>query len=104
MWPPGERGLSMEAFMAVRPAGGQEGDFRFALAGPEKLKLSFPINKLLPDPAFDNMVAELELVPGDQIKLEKNSVATTWWDLEDLVGPRMLSSLTGREPRLGTSS
>ena len=97
----GERGLSMEAFMAVRPADGQEGDFRFALAGPEKLKLSFPINKLLPDPAFDNMVAELELVPGDQIKLEKNSVATTWWDLEDLVGSQDVVVTDGKGAEVG---
>ena len=96
-----EGGLSMEAFVAVRPAGGQEGDFRFALAGPEKLKLSFAINRVLPDPVFANMVAELELVPGDQIKLEKNSVATTWWDLEDLVESQDVVVTDGKGAEVG---
>ena len=31
--------LTMEALVAVRPAGGEEGNFRFALAGPDMLKL-----------------------------------------------------------------
>ena len=77
--------LTMEALVAVRPAGGQEGSFRFALAGPEMLKLVFPINKVLPGPEFESMVAEIEMKPGDQIKISKNSVTTVWWDFEDLV-------------------
>ena len=35
--------LTMEALVAVRPAGGEEGNFRFTLAGPDMLKLSFPV-------------------------------------------------------------
>ena len=61
--------LTMEAMVVVRPASGQEGNFRFALAGPEMLKLSFPVSKVLAGPEFDSMVAEVEMKPGDQIKL-----------------------------------
>ena len=77
--------LTIEAMVVVRPASGQEGNFRFALAGPEMLKLSFPVNKILAGPEFDSMVAEIEMKPGDQIKLAKNSISTDWWDFEDLV-------------------
>ena len=78
-------GVFMESYVAVRPAGGAEGNFRFALSGSEKLKLAFPINRVLQGPEFEGMTAELELWPGQQIKIEKNSVATIWWDMEDLV-------------------
>ena len=94
--PTSENGIFMESYVAVRPAGGAEGNFRFALAGTEKLKLSFPISKVLPGPEFDNMRAELELWPGQQIKLEKNSVATVWWDLEDLVNSQDIAIVDGK--------
>lgn len=77
--------ITMEALVAVRPAGGEEGNFRFALAGHNMLKLAFPVSKVLAGNAFANMVAEVEMKPGDQIMLEKNSISTTWWDFEDLV-------------------
>ena len=68
--------ITLEAFIAVKPAGGEERTFRFALGGSKKLKLSLPVNKVLRGAAFDDMLAEIELVPGDQIRLEKNSVRT----------------------------
>ena len=77
--------LTMEALVAVRPAGGEEGNFKFALAGPEMLKLAFPVSKILAGDAFNSMVAKVEMKPGDQIKLAKNSMSTDWWDFEDLV-------------------
>ena len=83
--------ITLEAFIAVKPAGGEERTFRFALGGSKKLKLSLPVNKVLRGAAFDDMLAEIELVPGDQIRLEKNSVWTTWWDLEDLVSSQDVS-------------
>ena len=58
---------------------------RFALAGPDMLKLVFPVSRILTGAAFSNMIAEVEMKPGDQIRLEKNSISTTWWDFEDLV-------------------
>ena len=94
--PTSENGIYMESYVAVRPAGGAEGNFRFALAGTEKLKLSFPISKVLPGPEFDDMRAELELWPGQQIKLEKNSVATVWWDLEDLINSQDIAIVDGK--------
>ena len=92
--------LTMEALVAVRPAGGEEGNFRFALAGPDMLKLVFPVSRILAGAAFSNMIAEVEMKPGDQIRLEKNSISTTWWDFEDL---RMSSSPTGKAKTWGTS-
>ena len=54
-------GVFMESYVAVRPAGGAEGNFRFVLSGSEKLKLAFQINKVLQGPEFEGMTAELEL-------------------------------------------
>ena len=78
----GENNITMEAFVAVRPAGGQEGNFKFVIGGPRMLKLSFPVSKLLGDPVFNNMTAEIEMKPGEQIKLCKNSACSAWWDFE----------------------
>ena len=80
-----ESSLTMEAFAAIRPAGGQEGNFRFVLGGPQMLRLSFPISKVLAGPAFKDMVAEIEMKPGEQIKMSRNSACSIWWDFEDLV-------------------
>jgi len=33
--------ISMEAFLAVKPAEGEEGAFRFALAGTDSIRLRF---------------------------------------------------------------
>ena len=83
--PPENGGMTMEAFMALRPSGGEEGNFKLVLGGTEKLKISLKISRVLPGQAFTNMVADIELWAGDQIKLEKNSVCSDWWDLEELV-------------------
>ena len=78
-------GLTMEAFMALRPSGGEEGTFKLVLGGTEKLKISLEISRVLPGQAFTNMFADIELWAGEQIKLEKNSVCSDWWDLEEMV-------------------
>ena len=39
--PKGEDEIKMEAFMAVKPSGGQEGSFRFVLSGNNPVKLKF---------------------------------------------------------------
>ena len=45
-------GLSMEAFLAIRPATGREGSFRLVLTDPEKIKLRFNVNAVLPSGLF----------------------------------------------------
>ena len=56
-----EPSIYMETFLAARPAKGEEGTFRFVLAGPEKVKLQFPVNKVLASGLFAGMVAEAEV-------------------------------------------
>ena len=83
---PGEDGgPAMAAYLAVRPSSGEEGTFRFALAGPDKIKLRFAITDGLPSCLFDGMTAESEMDIGDQIKFEKNTVCSDWMDLVELV-------------------
>ena len=76
---------SMAAYMALRPAGGQEGNFRFVLAGPSKIRVRFAITDLLDSPLFEGMVAESELEIGDQIRMENNSTCSAWTDIVELV-------------------
>ena len=90
-----ESGISMEAFMAVKPAGGEEGNFRFVLAGPEKLKLRFNIQAVLSSGLFAGMVAEAEINVGDHVQLVKNSVCTKWINVLELVQSQDMSVVNG---------
>ena len=65
--------IRMEAFLAVRPASGKEGSFRFVLDGPEKISLKFNVQAVLPSGLFSGMVAEAELHVGEHIEMQKNS-------------------------------
>ena len=40
--------ISMTAYLAIKPCAGEEGSFRFTLAGPDKVKLRFAIQDVLP--------------------------------------------------------
>lgn len=81
----GGLGISMEAFLAVKPAAGEEGSFRFVLDGPEKLNLKFNVQSVMPSGVFGGMVAEAELHVGQHIKMQKNSCCSEWMDVAELV-------------------
>ena len=87
--------ISMEAFLAVKPASGEEGSFRFVLTGPEKLKLRFNIQSVLDSGLFAGMVAEAEINVGDHIQMIKNSVSSKWMDLLELVQSQDMAILDG---------
>ena len=72
---------SMAAYMAVKPSSGEEGAFRFALAGPDKIKLRFAIDQILPTKQF----AEAEMGIGDQIQVDYNLVCSPWVDVVELI-------------------
>ena len=76
---------SGEISMVVKPAGREEGSFRFVLAGPSKLKVRFNIDDVLNSPLFEGMIAEAELAVGDQIRREKNSACSAYADVVELV-------------------
>ena len=90
-----DKGISMEAFLAVKPAGGQEGSFRFALSGPEKVKLGFNIENVLPSGLFAGMAAVAKVVIADHVQLMKNSVCTKWMDVLELVRSQDIQILDG---------
>ena len=77
--------IKMEAFMAVKPASGEEGSFRFVLEGPEKISLKFNVQAVLPSGLFSGMVADAELHVGEHIKMQKNSCCSEWMDVAELV-------------------
>ena len=80
-----DSGITLEALLAVRPAAGREGSFRLLLAGPEKIKLRFNINTVLPSALFAGMVAEAEVDVGEHIQIERNSISSKWQDVGELV-------------------
>ena len=95
-----EDAISMAAYLAVRPSDGEEGSFRFVLHGPDNIKLKFPANRLLPSELFDNMFIEAELKIGDQIQMERNSVAVEFLAAIDAF-KRDLTESTGKADSAG---
>ena len=93
--PEGDGEIKMEAFMAVKPSGGQEGSFRFVLAGNKPVKLRFNVESVIPSKLFGGMVAEGELKIGDQIEMDKNSVCSKWMDIVALVQSQDISISNG---------
>ena len=90
-----DTGVSMEAFLAVKPAAGKEGTFRLVLTGPERIKLRFNVCDVLPSGLFAGMVAETEVDVGDNILIESNSISSKWQDLAELVQAQDFTILDG---------
>jgi len=82
---PDDGEISMEAILAVQPSGGEEGSFRFTLAGSSHLHLKFEVTSIIQDDSLAGLSMELQMELGTQIKLEKNSVTSAWSDMVELV-------------------
>ena len=89
--PSDDNEVSMEAFMAVRPSSGQEGNFRFTLAGPSKLPIQFDVSDMLKSDLFRDMTVEAELDIADNIRMELNLVCSEWVDIVELVRSQNIS-------------
>ena len=63
-----DRPISLEALLAVRPSGGEEGSFRFTLAGPGHLKMRIPVTDVLQEEAFKNMYLDIQMELGTQVR------------------------------------
>ena len=87
--------INMEAFLAVKPASGEEGGFRFVLDGPDKITLRFNIQSILPSGLFSGMVAETEVLVGEHIQMKLNSTCSEWMDVADLVRSQDLQIYDG---------
>ena len=83
--PPDAGEIALAAFLAVKPAGIEEGNFRFTLAGPDRLKIKFRFTDVIDSRLFEGMFAETELSVGDQIQFAKNTVCSNWSDIVELV-------------------
>ena len=66
-----DRPISIEALMAVRPSGGEEGAYRFTLAGPEHLKLRIKVSDVLDHGAFQGMYLDIQMEIGTQVNTQK---------------------------------
>ena len=83
--PPDTGEIALAAFLAVKPAGIEEGNFRFTLAGPDRSKIKFKITDVIDSRLFDGMFVEAELSVGDQIQFARNTVCSDWSDIVELV-------------------
>ena len=92
---PEDNEINMEVFLAIKPSGGEEGSFRFVLAGKEAVKLKFNLESVIPCSLFGGMVVEAELNIGDQIRMDKNSVCSQWIDIVALVQSQDISISNG---------
>ena len=101
--PPDAGEIALAAYLAVKPAGIEEGNFCFALAGPDRLKTKFKITDVIDSRLFEGMFAEAELSVGDQIKFEKNTVCSDWSNKVELVRSQDYM-ITDNEDRKMTTS
>ena len=83
--PPDAGEIALAAYLAFKPAGIEEGNFCFALVGPDRLKIKFKITDVIDSRLFEGMFAEVELSVGDQIQFEKNTVCSDWSGIVELV-------------------
>ena len=69
-----DRPISLEALLAVRPSGGEEGSFRFTLAGPSHVKIRITVTDVLQDEAFKNMFLDIQMELGTQVKYSQGCI------------------------------
>jgi hypothetical protein len=67
--PPTSGRLHLTALMAIRPAEGLEGHYKFMLTGVEHLQVKIPIARILSLPVLENLVLEGQFLPGHQVHL-----------------------------------
>jgi hypothetical protein len=54
-----EETVTLEALLAVKPAGGEEGTFKFVLSGTDHIKLDLEINSILNCESFEGKNGEI---------------------------------------------
>ena len=66
--PPKDDSVRLDALLAVRPAEGEEGSYRFVLASSRHVDMLIPVDLVLDDPSFKGMNIEAQLELGTQVK------------------------------------
>ncbi len=82
---PAKTKLFMEALLVAKPASGQEGAFRFAISGDQKVLIELKVTNVWNDDIFKGMTVMAELGNGSVFQLQKNSLTSRWADVEELV-------------------
>jgi len=62
-----DKPISLEALLAIQPSEGEEGTFRFTLAGPQHLQMRIRVTDILQEKAFDNMWLSFQMELGTQV-------------------------------------
>ena len=66
-----DHSISLEALMAVRPAEGEEGAYRFTLAGPSHVKIQIHVYDVLKHEPFKDVYLDIQLELGTQVHKRK---------------------------------
>lgn len=82
---PARAKLLMEALLVAKPASGQEGTFKFVVAGADKILIELKVSDIWMDSCFSDMTVMADITSGSLIKLQKNSTTSSWVDVEELV-------------------
>lgn len=59
--------ILMAAIMAIRPAEGESGNFKFVLTGPDNIRLNVPISMVLADSSLADMYIDTEVNIGEHV-------------------------------------
>jgi len=61
--------FSFQVFLAVPPAEGKEGSFKFELTGRDHLMMEVPVSSILKDERFRGLAIHTQLQLGNQVNL-----------------------------------
>ena len=59
--------VRLDALLAIRPAGGEEGSYRFTLSGSKHVEPLIPLELVLDDPSFKGLFIDPQLELGTQV-------------------------------------
>jgi len=76
---------SVQALLAIPPAEGEEGSYRFLVAGRDHLSIEVPVTNIIRDSRFSDLTITAQFQPGVQVAIDANSSCSPWTDVVDMV-------------------
>jgi len=83
--PQTEDTFCLQTLLAVPPAAGEEGSYRFLVSGRDHLSIEMPVTSVIGDPRFKDLTITAQFQPGTQVTIDANSSCSAWADVVDLI-------------------
>jgi len=77
--------FGVQILLAVPPAAGEEGSYKFLVSGRDHLTVEVPVNTIIKDPRFQGLAIHAQFQPGTQVIIDRNSSCSPWMDVVELV-------------------